>query len=72
MKLLKVIVSKLADKWDRPYLVVSNYVKARISFTITKATHYCLHGSRVKVDKISSRFPAWEDGAGLSHLYFLE
>ncbi len=63
---LQKLLSLLADKWEKPYAVVSVYVNARMSIAIVRATHICLRGSRVPTSKMSNRRPQWEDKAGLS------
>jgi hypothetical protein len=65
VELLKRLSLRLADKWERPYLVVRGFVSARMSIPIVRATHLCLRGSRVPLSQIS-RSPQWEDRAGLS------
>jgi hypothetical protein len=64
--LLEALSKELAKKWDKPYAVVRGYVNARMSIAIVRATHICLHGSRIPSSKMSNRFPLWEDKAGLS------
>ena len=62
----KRLAVKLAGKWQKPYSQVCGYVKARLSIAAVRATHLCLRGSRVPAHQISTRFPQWEDGAGLA------
>ena len=62
--LLKRLSLQLAGKWERPYLVVCDFVSARMSITIVRATHLCLQGLQSPLSQISSR-PQWEDPAGL-------
>ena len=38
----------LAAKWERPYSVVSEWVRARLSLAILKAALLCVRGSRTK------------------------
>ena len=38
----------LAAKWERPYSVVSGWVRARISFAILRAALFCVRGSHTK------------------------
>ena len=38
----------LAAKWERPYNVVSGWVRARLSFAIIRTALLCVHGSRTK------------------------
>ena len=38
----------LAAKWERPYSVVSGWVRARLSFAILRAALLCVRGSRTK------------------------
>jgi hypothetical protein len=57
----------LAEKWEKLYAEVCGYVNARMSIAIVRATHRCLHGSRIPTGKMSEKlFPQWEDQAGLS------
>jgi hypothetical protein len=63
-ELLKRLSLRLADKWERPYLVVRGFVSARMSIAIVRAAHLCPQGSRVPLSQISRR-PQWEDWAGL-------
>ena len=50
---LKRLVISLATKWKQPYLKKCGYVKSRIAITLVRATHYCIRGSRVPVQRIS-------------------
>ena len=38
----------LAVKWERPYSVVTGWVRARLSFAILRAALLCVRGSRTK------------------------
>ena len=38
----------LAAKWERPYSVVSGWVRARLSFVILRAALLCVRGSHTK------------------------
>jgi hypothetical protein len=62
----KQLAAKLMKKWQRSYSQTCGYVNARLSIAIIQATHLCLRGSRIPTSKISTRFPQWEDGAGLA------
>jgi hypothetical protein len=62
----KTFAKRLAGKWQKPCLQVCGCVKAWLSTAAVRATHLCLHGSRVPAHNISTRFLQWEDGAGLS------
>ena len=60
---------KLAGKWQKPCSQARGCgcVKARlVSMAAVCATPLCLHGSRVLVHQISTRFSQWEDGVGLA------
>ena len=63
---LKSIASRLATKWRQPYSKTCGYVKSRVAITLVRATHRCLHGSRVPAHRISVQRPQWEDGVGLN------
>lgn len=56
----------LAKKWRRPFPAVQEYVKARISISIVRASNRCIRGSRIPAKLISSNRQSWEDGLGLS------
>ena len=56
---LKRIDSRLATKWQQPYLRTCGYVKSRISITLVRATHGCIRGSRVPEHRISMQLPQW-------------
>jgi hypothetical protein len=62
----KRLAAKLAQKWQRSYSQTCGYVNARLSIAIIRATHLCMRGSRIPTSKISTKFPQWEDGAGLA------
>ena len=38
----------LAAKWERPYSVMSGWVRAHLSFAILRAALLCVRGSRTK------------------------
>jgi hypothetical protein len=63
--MLKKLSARLAEKSGKPYSVVCEYVKARMSIAIVRATHLCLRGSRVPTSQMSNCRPQWEYGAGL-------
>ena len=44
---LKCITSRLATKWNEPYLRTCRYVKSRVTITLVRATHRCIRGARV-------------------------
>ena len=59
---LKRMAANLAHKWEKPYSQTCGYVRARLAFSIIRATRLCLRGSRVK----------WRSGLGMddgAHLY---
>ena len=62
----KRLAVELSGKWQKPCSQVCGHVKARLSTAAVRATHLCLRGSRAPASKISTRFPQWEDGAGLA------
>ena len=61
----KRLASKLAVKWKSPYSATCGFVNARVSVAILRATHLCLRGSRVPFRHNSTKWSAWDDGAGL-------
>ena len=63
--LMRTLAAKLAEKWEKPYSEVCDYVNARMSIAIVQATHRCLRGSRIPAGRMSSKLPQWEDKAGL-------
>jgi len=38
----------LAAKWERPYSVVTGWVRTSLSFTFLRAALLCVHGSHTK------------------------
>ena len=38
----------LCDKWEKPFSIVMNWIRARLSFAILRATLLCVRGSRTK------------------------
>ena len=48
----KYLVRRLSDtlsfKWEQPFSVVNNWVRARLSFAILRAALLCVRGSRTK------------------------
>ena len=63
---LKRIASRLATKWRQHYSNTCGYVKSRVAITLVRATHRCLHRSRVPAHRSSVQRPQWEYGAGLN------
>jgi hypothetical protein len=63
--LLKKVSGLLAKKWEKPYSEVCGYGNAGMSIALVRATHLCLHGSRIPMGEMSTRLPQWEDKAGL-------
>ena len=61
---MKALSRRLALKWQKPYSLVMNIVKTRISIACVRASHRCTRGSRVPVRKMSRQIQ-WDDGAGL-------
>ena len=41
--LLKKFARVLADKWEQPLSVTTNYVVTKVSFAVVKATHDTIH-----------------------------
>ena len=54
---LKRLASHLETKWKQPYSKTCGYVKSRIATTLVRATHRCIHGSRVPAHGISVQRP---------------
>jgi hypothetical protein len=63
--LLKKLSALLAEKWEKPYSELCGYVHAGMSIAMVRATHLCLRGARIPTSQMSSRWPQWEDKAGL-------
>ena len=61
---MKALSRRLALKWQKPYSLLMNIVKIRISIARVRASHRCIRGSRVPVRKMSRQIQ-WDDGAGL-------
>ena len=67
---LKLIASRLAQKWQEPYSRTFGYMKSRLAITILRATHRCIWGGGgVTAYRISVTQPQWEDGECL-HLFW--
>jgi len=66
--ILKVIATKLSQKWSQPYSQTSGYVKARMAIAIARSAHRCIRGSRISYKKISSERYEWDCNEGT---YFL-
>eukprot|EP00978_Attheya_sp_CCMP212_P025469 scaffold81964_cov29-Attheya_sp.AAC.1 len=52
----KILAGLLLDKWRCPYSQVCDYVNARLSIALVRATHRCLKGSRVPAPLISVKY----------------
>ena len=63
---LERIASRLTTKWRQNYSRACRYVKSRVAITLVRATHRCIQGSRVPVQKISVHRLQWEDGFGIN------
>ena len=63
---LKIISSRLATKWQQPYLRTCVYVNSRVRINLVQATHRCTQESRVPSYWISVQRLQWEYGAGLN------
>jgi hypothetical protein len=61
---MRKLSDRLADKWRKPYSVVSGYVNARMSIAIVRATRRYLRGSRVPNSRMSNRRLQWEARQG--------
>ena len=46
--LLKKFARVLADKWEKPLSVTTNYVVTKVSFAVVKATHNTIFGARTR------------------------
>ena len=44
----------LAAKWERPYSVVSGWVRARLSFAILRAALLCVRDSCTKMEELGN------------------
>ena len=66
---LKLIASRLAQKWQEPYSRTFGYMNSRLAITILRATHRCIRGGGVTAYRISVTHPQWEDGECL-HLFW--
>ena len=68
---LKELARKLSSKWERDFIEVFNFVKARVSIALSKASHYCIRGSRLPASALGMRIRHWEDGSGLEQFIYL-
>ena len=57
------LAAVLAPKWHRPYSVVCNYVRARMSLALVRGSHRCLHYERNPL--CHSHAAPWDNGDGL-------
>ena len=58
--LIKHLAERLADRWQRHYGEVKGWLKARLLFSVIRASGLCIRGSRVKWRSVGM-----VDGAGL-------
>ena len=58
---IRRLSDQLATKWDRPYSIILNWVRTKISFTLVCATDLCIRGSRTTWHGMS-----FEDGLGIN------
>ena len=63
---LKVIGSRLAEKWNRPHSDCCKFVYSTIAIAIAHGTHRCIRSSRLPLSKISVPVPDWSNGIGLN------
>ena len=68
-KVLARIAHIISQKSARDYSDVCGFVRARMSIAITRATQYCIRGSRIPTSQMTTRIPQWDDTAGMGMLY---
>ena len=61
---LKRLTKLLAEEWEKPYSVVRDFINARTSIALVRATNQCITSSRTPASNMSNRF-RWEGGTGL-------
>jgi hypothetical protein len=66
---VSVMHSNLASATFLRLWLIKVWPGARMSITIVRATHLCIHGSRIPTSKMSNRLPQWEDKAVLLGLF---
>ena len=69
---LKELSRKISLKWDRDVSEVYNFVKARISVAIARASYYCIRGSRLHASYLGFYGGLWEDGSALEQFGYLD
>uniref|UniRef100_A0A0A9VZQ3 Oligopeptide transporter 1 n=1 Tax=Lygus hesperus TaxID=30085 RepID=A0A0A9VZQ3_LYGHE len=62
---VKLMAERLADRWSRSQSAVKGWLRARIAFSIIRASSMCLRGSRKKW-RCSEDLFGFVDGAALS------
>ena len=45
---LRRLADRLASKCDKPYSIITNWVKLRLNFAILRASNLCIRGTRCK------------------------
>ena len=61
---LKRLAKLLTEEWEKSYPVVMDFINARMSIALVRATNRCIRGSRTPASNMSNSF-RWEGGAGL-------
>uniref|UniRef100_A0A1X7U528 Uncharacterized protein n=1 Tax=Amphimedon queenslandica TaxID=400682 RepID=A0A1X7U528_AMPQE len=59
------LADRLATKWDLQYSTTLPCIRARLSFTLIRATNLCLTGSRANWRGLHTEY-----GSGMNSLHF--
>jgi hypothetical protein len=62
--ILKCIAKELSQKWQQPYSSVMSYVTGRISISLARTCHRCLHGAHIS--HLQTSYPFKEKNTTIS------
>ena len=60
---VKRLCQRLAERWERPYSQIIQYVNVRLSLAILRATTFCIRDCRTPLHSMAQ--PIGDDGAAL-------
>jgi len=63
--LLRAVGESLSEKWHKPYSVVMNWVRVKVTCATLKAASMCLRRSRKRFRSTRE----FKDGAGIPDVY---
>ena len=62
---IRRLSDQLATKWDRPYNIILNWVRTKISFALVCSTDLCIRGSHTKWCGMN-----FEDGLSIKNNFY--